>query len=475
MPYDKEVHAHAQKLAFFPPDGERRRNPRRANHEEIDGHLAAVAHLPTGRTIWVNDRGVILGGVGRLAAQPFTRAVAGVVLDLKNIGRGRAFNPGSRPKDPPMDVSAIVAEARRRADGVRDAAEAGDVQAWVRYQRDKVVRWRKVLGKRFLAIPATPANWPERKHLHDVVMRDADDARVHLEIISMRLDDVTERFLSETNSRARNPLVEWTDAAGYPRVAEADRFGAMAREGHRLAVRRLSPGYVEMRDRPARRRSNESVATVVAAGMASGFGAALGTMAASKLVGRRANPLPASCLLPARRPNVGMGAAPFIFAIGNEPGRPGRQIRRPNDSGGTYRVKLPADRVLGTMPLEEARRRWPNIGLDVQVEAFQDFNRGSDPHPEVILWDDRRRGVEAGYIAGRVPEMVYGGPAGSPPGSFKDSGGVQGAEPEGTIWVHESPNQWMVGRAERDRDGKPVTRDFQLIGDTRASRGWLRA
>lgn len=151
-------------------------------------------------------------------------------------------------------------------------------------------------------------------------------------------------------------------------------------------------------------------------------------------------------------------------------------VRRPNETT-SYRIKLPADRVLGTMPIGEARRLWPHLRgeIDVQVAAFKDFNRGAAPFRDVILEDDGRKEVGADYIMAKTPEMVYGGVGGSPPGSFKNAGGVVGGDPsEQTTWVHDSPNQYMIGHAVVDRDGHPVTRDFRLIGDTVAKKGWLR-
>jgi hypothetical protein len=145
--------------------------------------------------------------------------------------------------------------------------------------------------------------------------------------------------------------------------------------------------------------------------------------------------------------------------------------RRQNDAGGSYKIKLPADRVLGTMPLGEAARRWPDVA--VQVAAFRDMNRGAEPSGKVILWDDRRKDVQCRYVFGKNREMVYGGIGGSPPGSFKNSGGVEGGPEEGTTWVHDSPDQYWTGHAELVR-GKPITRDFGSIGSTIVKDGWMR-
>ncbi len=274
------------------------------------------------------------------------------------------------------------------------------------------------------------------------------------------------------------------EAAAYQRVA-----GALARGG-RAAVkpaallrragllrdwelRRYSPPELahiatgRLAERLEQRRANPfDLATVVATGVVTGITGAVVGAAAGHYAGRRRANHPA--------------AGAFIWAIGNGPGtcghqRPQRQVAGPRRANrGAYEIKLPADRVLGTMPLAEAARKWPHLDLDLQVEAFEDMNRGARASGEVVLWDDRRREVTDGYINSKAEEMVYGGINGSPPGSFKNSGGVEGGSVEGTTWVHQSPNQYLVGRAERDRDGKPVTFDFSLIGKTRAKNGWLR-
>ncbi len=143
----------------------------------------------------------------------------------------------------------------------------------------------------------------------------------------------------------------------------------------------------------------------------------------------------------------------------------------PRGSACRAEVRIP-DRVLGTLPLAEARRRFgPDV--ETQIAAFRDFNRGAEPVDEVILYDDGRPGVEVGYIAAKSPEVVYGGMKGSPKGSWKNSAGEVGGAEEGTVWVHESKGTYLVGRASREK-GKPVTRDFRLIGSMVASDGWLR-
>ena len=262
-------------------------------------------------------------------------------------------------------------------------------------------------------------------------------------------------------------MVMWLSAAGeWPAQFMHAECSRTKRAGQLREAARLSPR--DSRRFVNLRRRNFAIASALVEGLASGVGVGV----ALPIVGRALERQAASQAVSARKANH-PGA--FIFAIGNRPGsQPRRQTPRRANEASTYKIKLPADRVLGTMPLEEARRRWPNIGIDAQVAAFEDFNRGASPSPEVILYDDGRREVGADWIGAKAPEVVYGGVGGHAPGSFKNSGGVVGGdESEQTTWVHESPNQYLVGHAELDQRGRPVSRDFYLIGDMVAKNGYL--
>ena len=155
--------------------------------------------------------------------------------------------------------------------------------------------------------------------------------------------------------------------------------------------------------------------------------------------------------------------------------KPGSQ-RRANRSGSDahrdgFALRLPRDRVLGTMTLAEARRRWPN-----QVEwgeaAFKDFHRGTaEPAMDVVLWDDGRKDVQVLWCAGNSPEITYGGSKTDvPPGSVKDE----------ALWVHKAGEEsgeptYLFGVVPQDAKptSRPITRDFTLLGNMVSKNGWL--
>jgi hypothetical protein len=218
----------------------------------------------------------------------------------------------------------------------------------------------------------------------------------------------------------------------------------------------------ELHRRSTRRNNFLPLIPAAASGIVGGS-AWEGAKAVGKKIKRspkRTNPLPAA----------------FILTLGNEPGRrhrPRVRARRTNDGVTPFEIMLPRREILGTMPINEARRRWPDV--KVQEAALLDFNKGMKINPDVILRDDGKPGVEVLWLGAKVPEFVYGGHGGSPEGSFKRSAGkVGGDQSEETTWVHENEGDTYFAGHAKMVNGRPVTRDFRVFGNMRAEKGWLR-
>lgn len=196
---------------------------------------------------------------------------------------------------------------------------------------------------------------------------------------------------------------------------------------------------------------------------------------------RAPNPLPvgaASLLLvgnPDRRRNARQNARGYR---GHSLDEPARRANYRDSSGGEFTMKLPAERVKGTISLAEARKRWKGQ-VDLGVAGFRDFHgKNVEVNDEVILYDDGRPDVQVAWVAGISPEVTYGGsPTDVPSGSVKDE----------ALWVHATGETddgkptgkptYLIGLVPQKgpRNVKsPVTRDFMLIGNMVAKKGWLR-
>lgn len=180
--------------------------------------------------------------------------------------------------------------------------------------------------------------------------------------------------------------------------------------------------------------------------------------------GRRANPAPlAASLLLVGNPEH------QTKSLGT------RTFRKRNDGG--FRMILPAERVKGTVSFAEAQRRWPGQ-VRVAEAAFKDFHGGAEPSDDVILYDDGRKDVQVAWVAGRSPEVTYGGAKEDvPDGSVKDD----------ALYVHKTNEEAEKGKGpdrptyliglvpKKGANSKdPVTKDFMLIGSMIAKKGWLR-
>jgi hypothetical protein len=173
----------------------------------------------------------------------------------------------------------------------------------------------------------------------------------------------------------------------------------------------------------------------------------------------------------ARKPNP----FPYILAVGNV-GRGPRPGRRVNPSSqAPFQVRLPADKVLGLMPVEEVYRRWPQAAAANEA-ALRDFNHGGRVAPEAIIYDDGSPEYTVGWIGGRSPEITYGGPAGVAEGGLKRGDGFTPGQDDETTWVHKSKNTYLVGVTDPREAGKkhPTTRDFRFVGSMIARKRWLR-
>jgi hypothetical protein len=117
-------------------------------------------------------------------------------------------------------------------------------------------------------------------------------------------------------------------------------------------------------------------------------------------------------------------------------------------------LKFPSDIFLGTMPLAEAIRRYPQIRADVEA-----FRRAHGPgvaiSDEVVILDDGRgNAVDSGFLWGRSPEVTYDD---VPEGSNK----------QGSPWGHETSKRRPTYLVQSQRTG------FHLMGGMRG-RDWLR-
>lgn len=170
-----------------------------------------------------------------------------------------------------------------------------------------------------------------------------------------------------------------------------------------------------------------------------------------------------------------------LLLVGN-PSRPHasrplgtRTFRKRNDGG--FKMILPAERVKGAISFAEAQRRWPKQ-IAVAEAAFKDFHGGADPSDDVILYDDGRKDVQVAWVAGRSPEVTYGGAKEDvPDGSVKSD----------ALYVHKTNEEaekgkgpdrptYLIGLVPKKgaNSSDPVTKDFMLIGSMIAKKGWLR-
>lgn len=178
------------------------------------------------------------------------------------------------------------------------------------------------------------------------------------------------------------------------------------------------------------------------------------------------------------RSNPGPAALAPLIMVGNGNDRPPHPRRKRNfldkATGKPFELRLPADRVKGTLTLEEAMKEWPKEGRFAQA-AFKDFHGGAELSDQVVILDNGSDEVTHVWTAGRSPEVTYGGdPDHVPDGSVKSD----------ALYVHKTDEKkrnrptYLVGVVPKKqaelRAQKPVTRDFMLIGSMVAKNGWLR-
>ena len=100
-------------------------------------------------------------------------------------------------------------------------------------------------------------------------------------------------------------------------------------------------------------------------------------------------------------------------------------------------------------------------GMEQAVKRYRLFH-GCDPE-SVVVYDDGRKGNEAGFILGRSPEVTY---TDVPHGSNKGAAGGN----RGVTWVHKTSKQTPTYLAHLVRSKNTV-----LIGDMAHDgvRDWL--
>ena len=197
----------------------------------------------------------------------------------------------------------------------------------------------------------------------------------------------------------------------------------------------------------------------------------------------KATPLPPGTRAFKREPTEEALAkhAEFDARLRGEKQNPSRRRNDAEQQGGPrqFKLRLPSDRVLGTLSLEEARRRWPGRNqVPFCVAAARDFHK-ADPGPEVTIVDNGSKEYTFGWTAGESPEVTYSGsPDQVPDGSIKgDALYVHKTdENDRTGKMNRNPRPtYLVGLAPKDGNPRsPKTKDFMLVGHMVAHRGWLR-
>lgn len=317
-----------------------------------------------------------------------------------------------------------------------------------------------------------------------------------------------------------NPIADWKDATtGEPRAAEAGQFNLMSRSHEqRLAVKRLSPGFVEVRDAPGCRQNPwwedptqaARVDDVLLAYLRSRRGglprmssimrgtglpdsaitAAWYRLQRAGVIDGRGRPqhrnpgwqnyymIPTSLEQGASTCSV-CGAVPVMFGVAQHETPSGqRTVKR------TYcelhgrawckkRGVKYSNPVAGSAanPPSSAALKLPRSrvvgrisieeairrkvpGIREAVARFRKFH-GCDPSGDVTVYDDGRKDDVAGFLIGRSPEITYDD---VPPGSNK----------EGNPWVHKTSKKTPSYLVHI-----PATKDTMVIGHMTVS-DWLR-
>lgn len=329
-------------------------------------------------------------------------------------------------------------EAERRlarslaAVGRLDLVEGQRLQAQldvIRARRgDKHARFRVQLAERGRALEALRALHAKARAQ---TVFTGEDARA----LGAAFRSFDERFSKGKKPSKRNPF------ALVPALAS----GIVGGVGYEAAVRPIAARIRRSNffkknffvAKGARQKNVPEFLPWLVAGAASGAAATLVARAGDSLARGRA-----------RRKN------PLLALIGNPGGKPYALVKRrrnPTD------LKLPEERVLGLMTIEQALAH-PGARARSQaaIDGFGRFH-GSRVQlsGDVVVIDDGRPDIDAGFLVGRTPEVTYDD---VPEGSNK----------EGSSWGHKTSKNRPTYIAH-----SPSTGAFNMFGGMTAS-DWLR-